>query len=95
MHISFGTSGSAGVRHCYGLEGPVPMETLAAARRRARLVLGLLWLVFAGLAIVLPLDVMVAITVLLAGVSTLLLSAHGALAFDRLTRRPGPPAAPG
>jgi uncharacterized BrkB/YihY/UPF0761 family membrane protein len=65
----------------------MPVEMLAAARRRSRIALAVLWLGFAAALYVLPEDAVLAIAVLLAGLTTVLLSVHGALAFDRLTRR--------
>jgi hypothetical protein len=60
---------------------------LSAARRLARFVIIALWLAFAALLAVLPHDREIAAAVLLAGVSTWLESAHGALAFHRLMQR--------
>jgi hypothetical protein len=60
---------------------------LLEARRLARAVLIALWLGFATLLALLPHDMEIAAAVLLAGLSTLLESAHGAAAFHRLTLR--------
>ncbi len=60
---------------------------LIEARRVARFVLIVLWLGFAALLAFLPHDREIAAAVLLAGMSTWLESAHGALAFRRLMQR--------
>ena len=65
----------------------MPREILAAARRRARVAILCLWLGFAAALFVLPEETVLALAVLLAGITTILESVHGALAFDRLLRR--------
>jgi hypothetical protein len=60
---------------------------LSAARKLARLVIIALWLGFAAMLAILPHNREIAAAVLFAGLSTWLESAHGALAFHRMTQR--------
>ena len=69
----------------------MPREILAAARRRARVAILCLWLGFVAAFFILPEESVLALGVLLAGITTILESMHGALAFDRLLRRLGTP----
>ena len=67
--------------------GSPPLAALADARRRARMALIVMWGIFMLSLSVLPGEMVLAVAVLLAGLSTLLETTHGALAFDRLWRR--------
>jgi hypothetical protein len=87
MRLSTGIAEAAGLRPYQGIRLPLPDDTLAAIRRRARIAIFCLWLGFAASLFVLPEDAVLAIAVLLAGISTVLESVHGARAFDRLWRR--------
>jgi hypothetical protein len=71
----------------FGHQQVTVMGELSEARRLARFVIIALWLAFAALLAVLPHDREICAAVLLAGISTWLESAHGALAFRRLTYR--------
>ena len=69
-------------------EARSPSVELAGARRKARCALAVLWIAYLVASLwFLPEDAVLAVAVLLAGVSTVLESVHGALAFDRLIRR--------
>jgi hypothetical protein len=60
---------------------------IPGARKRARIAIILLCVMYLGSLAVFAEDVLVVLAVFVAGASTLLESAHGALAFDRMTRR--------
>jgi hypothetical protein len=62
-------------------------RSLSSVRRRARVMLALLWLVLLPLFAVLPVEGDLVLLVLLIGLTTLLESAHGAQALDDMLER--------
>jgi hypothetical protein len=87
MRLSPGVADQIGLQQFRGNTGRLPGEMLASARRRARVALAVLWLAFSLGLLVLPEEAVLALAVLLAGLTTVLESIHGALAFDQLVRR--------
>jgi hypothetical protein len=87
MRLYSGVGEDVGLRHPGGETGSMPRAVLATARRRARWAILALWVSFAASLFVLPEEAILALAVLLAGITTVLESMHGALAFDRLLQR--------
>lgn len=90
MRLYSGIVEDVGVHSFGGETVTMPRQMLATARRRARTAIIGLWVAFAAALFVLPEGTVLALAVLLAGITTMLETMHGALAFDRLLRRLGP-----
>ena len=91
MRLYSGMAEEVGLRQVGSEAGSLPDAMLASVRRRARVAIAALWVVFAISLPVLPEEAILALAVLLAGITTVLESTHGALTFDRLLRRFGMP----
>jgi hypothetical protein len=87
MRLITGVADEVGLLPIHLDKASPQLLALADARRRARAALVALWAGFGLAALLLPADTLLAIAVLLAGVSMVLETTHGVLAFDNLLRR--------
>jgi hypothetical protein len=87
MRLLTGVADEVGLSELHTRADSPPIAALAAARRRARIALLGIWTAFAVSAYTLPCQALLAYAVLTIGVSMVLETVHGALAFDRMLDR--------